>query len=408
MSFAVDRTANWSGGNNGYIQCDKQFGLPCSSSCYYSVNGAALCSGSQTAGTSWNIANNGNAACASIGRTCIQSWNLSGHFMNCNNSTDIGGALCGATVTAGISWTPANTGNAACASIGRTCLSAYPYNNGFNPSCSKPYNIVGVALCGSSINKANTWPSTSYNYGDSACQSIGESCLQSFCSNCAGQMPDYINYCPSFYQYQGGAALCDTSSPIVSLFVSPGTVVSDNPATISWSSKNVNSCTASSSPNDVNWSGEIATSGSINTSNLTRSTVYAINCTGPNGSATDSKTIAVVLVDPDVLTTKSYSWSTQSNPILAYHYSYCSSKYADTGWAYGLAQNANINVTYNVGVQNSDTGMPLNDNSSVACGTNVTFQFKPNNPSDVSWVGTGYSSDSPYGEWGFDVPPSVC
>jgi len=54
-------------------------------------------------------------------------------------------------------------------------------------------------------------------------------------------------------------------------------------ANLTWTSQNVDSCTASNA-----WSGSKSTSGSQSTGNLTSSKTYNITCSGPGGSASDS------------------------------------------------------------------------------------------------------------------------
>lgn len=68
----------------------------------------------------------------------------------------------------------------------------------------------------------------------------------------------------------------------------PITIDYNTSATLSWTSTNATSCSASG-----NWSGSKATSGSENTGNLISSKTYTITCTGPGGSATDSVTVYV-------------------------------------------------------------------------------------------------------------------
>lgn len=61
------------------------------------------------------------------------------------------------------------------------------------------------------------------------------------------------------------------------------TVAYNTAATLSWTSTNATSCTASG-----DWSGTKAISGSESTGNLINSKSYSITCTGPGGSASDS------------------------------------------------------------------------------------------------------------------------
>ncbi|MBA3757412.1 hypothetical protein H0X09_00910 [Candidatus Saccharibacteria bacterium] len=78
------------------------------------------------------------------------------------------------------------------------------------------------------------------------------------------------------------------TAPTVSLSSSPTSVASGSASTLTWSSTNATSCTASGS-----WSGAKATSGSQSTGNLTSSSTYSLACTGTGGSASASTTVTV-------------------------------------------------------------------------------------------------------------------
>lgn len=75
--------------------------------------------------------------------------------------------------------------------------------------------------------------------------------------------------------------------PTASVSASPSTIDAGQSATISWSSTDANSCTASGA-----WSGSKATSGSENVSPSTTSN-YTITCNGDGGSANDNVTVNV-------------------------------------------------------------------------------------------------------------------
>lgn len=76
----------------------------------------------------------------------------------------------------------------------------------------------------------------------------------------------------------------------VDLQASASTVTTGGSVTLSWTSSNVSSCTASGA-----WSGSKATSGSESTGalNTVGSYTYTLTCTGSNGSASDSVTLTV-------------------------------------------------------------------------------------------------------------------
>jgi hypothetical protein len=80
---------------------------------------------------------------------------------------------------------------------------------------------------------------------------------------------------------------CNVPSPTLS-FTSASQVASGTAATLTWSSTNATTCTASGG-----WSGTKATSGSESTGALTSNRTYTLTCVGVNGSAASSVTITV-------------------------------------------------------------------------------------------------------------------
>jgi hypothetical protein len=76
--------------------------------------------------------------------------------------------------------------------------------------------------------------------------------------------------------------------PTVNLAASPGTVQTGAKTTLTWSSTNATSCTASGG-----WLGSRATSGSSTTGALNTTTIYALACTGAGGTANQTSTVTV-------------------------------------------------------------------------------------------------------------------
>ena len=102
------------------------------------------------------------------------------------------------------------------------------------------------------------------------------------------------------------------------------TIPYNTAATLSWTSTNATSCSASG-----NWSGSKAVSGSQSTGNLTSNKTYTITCTGPGGTATDTVKANVQVSQPTVNlkangvdgpmtinynTAATLSWTTTNNP----------------------------------------------------------------------------------------------
>ena len=76
--------------------------------------------------------------------------------------------------------------------------------------------------------------------------------------------------------------------PSVTFSASPNSIAYNTASTLTWSSTDVTSCTASG-----NWSGSKAINGSQSTGNLTSSQTYTLTCSGPSGSASKSVTVNV-------------------------------------------------------------------------------------------------------------------
>jgi thermitase len=83
----------------------------------------------------------------------------------------------------------------------------------------------------------------------------------------------------------GGSS--STPAPTVSLSASPSSIIAGQSSTLTWSSTNATSCTATGG-----WSGTRATSGSLAVSPTSNST-YTLTCTGAGGSASSSATVLV-------------------------------------------------------------------------------------------------------------------
>ena len=88
--------------------------------------------------------------------------------------------------------------------------------------------------------------------------------------------------------------------PTASISASPATINSGKASTLTWSSTNATSCTASGA-----WSGALPASGSQSTGAITTTTSYSLTCTGPGGiSPAATVTVAVTAVPTATLTAK--------------------------------------------------------------------------------------------------------
>ena len=83
------------------------------------------------------------------------------------------------------------------------------------------------------------------------------------------------------------------SKPSVSISASPTSVTSGAGSTLTWTSSNATSCTASGA-----WSGTKAVSGSFSTGALSSTATYTLSCTGTGGSASQSATVSVTASTP--------------------------------------------------------------------------------------------------------------
>jgi hypothetical protein len=74
----------------------------------------------------------------------------------------------------------------------------------------------------------------------------------------------------------------------------------------------------------------------------------------------------------------------------------------------GLSQPA-ITINFNYAVTDHTTHTAIAKNSNVTVGQKLDFTFAAYGSHDISWFGTGYSMDSPYGEWRANAaaPPRV-
>src|SRR3989338_6970816 len=88
------------------------------------------------------------------------------------------------------------------------------------------------------------------------------------------------------FKVQGGTTV--TLTPTVSLSASPTSITSGTASTLTWSSANATSCTASGA-----WSGTKTVSGTQSTGSLTTSSTFTLSCTGSGGTASQSATVNV-------------------------------------------------------------------------------------------------------------------
>ena len=85
-----------------------------------------------------------------------------------------------------------------------------------------------------------------------------------------------------------------TPAPTVSIAANPTSVSSGGSSTLTWSSTDATSCTASGG-----WSGSKATSGTQSLSNLTSTATYTLTCTGAGGTSSPASATVTVTAPGD-------------------------------------------------------------------------------------------------------------
>jgi hypothetical protein len=131
---------------------------------------------------------------------------------------------------------------------------------------------------------------------------------------------------------------------------------------------------------------------------------------------------SLFFLQPGVGEAKSATWSSPSSPQLAYCWNRpfntpapgtdvqpraCATIDTYNGgvnWEKAL-NGAVATVQYSAIITNRSTGAQISDGASVPAGTQIRLQTVPHAPADVSWFGTGFSQDSPNGEWRNNANP---
>src|ERR1700683_3839487 len=95
----------------------------------------------------------------------------------------------------------------------------------------------------------------------------------------------------------GGGSGPNTSSPAptASISAAPNSIASGKSATLTWSSTNATTCTATGG-----WSGALQPSGTRTIGALTATTSYSLVCTGAGGTSATSEATVTVMPAPTV------------------------------------------------------------------------------------------------------------
>jgi hypothetical protein len=205
--------------------------------------------------------------------------------------------------------------------------------------------------------------------------------------------------------------------PTVTLAVSPSPIDLGQTATLTWSSTNATSCTASNA-----WSGSKSLNGTTNVSPVAGgSYIYTLTCTGAGGSASTSATLVVnapavsISVTPSTVTdgaSATLSWSTMRT----------SSCTASGAWSGATALSGSQPVspsagtftftltcigTGGVSASNSAT-LTVNPSSSLQPAPTVTISVSPTSVSStqsavLTWTTTHATSCTADGSWTGDM-----
>jgi Protein of unknown function (DUF4038)/Putative collagen-binding domain of a collagenase len=137
-------------------------------------------------------------------------------------------------------------------------------------------------------------------------------------------------------QATGTVQVTSGPAPTVSLSASPLSVTSGDSSTLTWSSTNATSCTASGG-----WSGTLPTSGSQVTGALTSTTTYTLSCTGSGGSANSTTTITVSTPSAPTatLTANPTTIASGNSSTLTWSSTNATACTASGGWSGALATN---------------------------------------------------------------------
>jgi hypothetical protein len=127
--------------------------------------------------------------------------------------------------------------------------------------------------------------------------------------------------------------------PTVTLTANPTSVASGQPSTLTWSSTNASSCTASGG-----WSGTQATSGTQSVS-PTSTTTYTLACTGTGGTTSQSATVTVVPPPTVTLTANPTSLTSGQTSTLTWSSTNASSCTASGGWSGARATSGTQSVS---------------------------------------------------------------
>jgi len=153
-------------------------------------------------------------------------------------------------------------------------ISANPTNVSTNGTTTLSWSSANATSCTAS----GDWSSSKGTTGSQTTSTLTvDSSFNLSCSGAGGTVNESVN-----------VTVFAPSTPIVNLTASPSNLAYNGSTTLSWSSNNTSSCTASG-----DWSGNKSTTGSQTISALTADSNFNLTCNGIGGSANDSVSITV-------------------------------------------------------------------------------------------------------------------
>lgn len=137
-----------------------------------------------------------------------------------------------------------------------------------------------------------------------------------------------------------GPSELPTPAPTLTLTASAATVAQGDTVTLTWTTTNATSCTASQG-----WSGTKPTSGSESTGPLNSTTTFELTCTGPGGSVSRSTTVTVVPPPTVTIDTSATSVPAPGTVTLSWSSTNATSCSASDGWTGQRATSGSEEIT---------------------------------------------------------------
>jgi hypothetical protein len=122
-----------------------------------------------------------------------------------------------------------------------------------------------------------------------------------------------------------------TPAPTVNLSASPTAVALNGFSTLSWTTSNATSCTASGGTSG--WAGSKATSGSANLGPFSANATFQLACTGAGGTTTRTATVSILAAPTVDLTANPSSLNSGEKTTLTWTSANATSCSASNGWA---------------------------------------------------------------------------